>query len=478
MTLAALSGADARGAPGLQSYKEWSAVLASLVGAVGASACAATVSDWPADWWLDNAPTLLGFLHALAAISLAVLQAVALRLLPPRFHGAPLLAPLVQAALLACFQDLCGVPLLRHCADGLALAITAASASRQRALPPMLLGTALLVASRVGLAGAVLQTVLRVPRPEAPTPSTVAAWQEELLRSQAQTAAYLASCKTRRLAQVRTSMALAGALCGAVSLAGGMAPWHAAYNLIATASMLSTAAMPEWALEVMFAAWPSMWAGTCVALLPFHVATEQCMRGYITAAGPSCARLASGAMDGSNLLPFIVHVALGPALRLPGSVCYMFLLLPVIGFVALELPNLTAYHVMERVLLGWGMVISAMLSAHGVLCCDSAEREAHAQSVRLDAEKQATKQFTSYILHEVRVPFSVVRMGIDQLDATLVAGTLRGSNNEEHKAATEMLAAMAASAGSMTRCVSVCAHVRMHALADPCARACSAATAS
>ena len=131
----------------------------------------------------------------------------------------------------------------------------------------------------------------------------------------------------------------------------------------------------------------------------------------------------------------------------------MFLLVPVLGFILLELPHLTAYSVTERVLLAWGLTISALLSAHGVLCCDAAEHAEHASRERLDAEKNATKCFTSYILHEVRVPFNVVRAGIDTLDASLAAGALRGADAGQHAGAEEMLAAMTASANHMIRCV-------------------------
>ena len=440
--LAALSAADPHGSAPLQRAKEWCIVVSSLCAAVATSAAATTVSEWPQDWWLSQGPLLLGALGVLSPLAAPGLQSVVIQLLPG--STAALVAPLAQAAALGALAELSAWPQLRMAADALGVAMTAAA--RPHYAAPALAAAGVLL--RV-----LITAVLRHTAAPHPTASALSAWTSELERSQAATQAYLASRKHARLAQVRTTMALAGALCLAVSLAGGLAPWHAAYNWLATCAMLSTAAVPDWVLELMFAAWPSLWAGTCIALLPFHAATEQCARGYVTAPGVSCARLASGSLDGANLVPFIVHVAVGPALRLPGSVCYLFLVLPVLGFLVMELPHLHAYHAIERACLGFGLFISAVLSAHGVLCCDAAERDAHEQRMRLDAEKAATKQFTNYILHEVRVPFSVVAMGLEQLDSDLEGGRLRAVDPEAQAAVQQLLNAMHVSADNMTRCV-------------------------
>jgi hypothetical protein len=456
--MAALSAADAWYAPELQASKEWACVIASLPAAAAAAACAASrglAGAWPQAWWLAHGRAVLAIVRALAALAAPALQRVAFALLVAGPQPVPFatawrflitLAPALQAAALAAaLCDVCAehAGALRV-ADAFALV---ASAALLRAHPSAVASAALGAA-----AAAALRAALSHTRP-APAPGALAAWQAEQEQKEAEDAAFLASCVPRRFLQVRITMALAGALCAAVTARGGLAGWHAAYNALAAACMLATAALPAPLLSLLFRAWPSLWTAVCVAMLPFHVFSEQCARGYALAPGASCARLATGALDGSSLLPFVVHVAVGPALRLPGGTCYLFLLLPVAGFIAMELPHLTAFSAVERIELASGLLVSAALSAHGVLCCDAAERDAHEQRARLGAEKANTRKFTSYILHEVRVPFAVVRMGIDHVAACVASRALAPADRATRDGVQEVLCAMVTSADAMTRCV-------------------------
>ena len=189
-------------------------------------------------------------------------------------------------------------------------------------------------------------------------------------------------------------MAAAGVLCGAVAARGSLHGWHALYNGTATAAMLIVALLPSRYLAVLFRAWPSLWVAVSFVMLPFHSATQQCALGYDTSPAAACVRVKRGEIDPAQLLPFLVHCAVGPGLRLPGFSCYLFLLLPVFGFIVMEVPQLTALSLAERVELSSGFFVSALLAAHGVLCCDAAERDAHNQRERVRAEKAATKEFT------------------------------------------------------------------------------------
>jgi hypothetical protein len=457
--LAAFSAADAGQAPELQAHKEWCFALVSLPAAAAAAACAASASDWPQAWWLTHGRALLAVVRALAALAAPPLQRVALALLASRSAAAPdaggisaaawtfliVVAPALQAALLAALLcDVCEehAGALRA-ADGVALA---AAAALLRAHP----AAAVVAAAGVATAAA-LRAALSRARPP-PAPDALAAWETDTEQKQAEDAAFLDSCAPRRFMQIRVTMALAGVLCAAVSARGGLTGGHAAYNTLAAVCMLATAALPAPLLSLLFQAWPSLWAAVCVAMLPFHAFSEQCARGYALAPGASCARLATGGLDGSSLLPFVVHVAVGPALRLPGGSCYLFLLLPVAGFVIMELPHLTAFSAVERLELASGLLVSAALSAHGVLCCDAAERDAHEQRARLAAEKANTRKFTSYILHEVRVPFAVVRMGIDHVAACVASRALAPAGRPTRDGVQEVLCAMVTSADAMTRC--------------------------
>jgi hypothetical protein len=432
-----LSGADARGVPELQTRKFLCVVLASLVAALStATALAASSARL---LWLTHGSGVLAAISLTALLAAPALQRTALQLpLGRASAAAALFAPALQAALLACLAPLAGpdAPLLA--ADGAALALTAALSARPDAVAIAAAGGALAAALRRALAA---QAAAR----PCPSAGAVAAWQTEQERQAAESADFLASCERRRHAQVRTTMALAGSLCLAVSARGGLCAWHTGYNTLAACCMLATAVMPRALLAALFQAWPSLWAAVCIAMLPFHAASEQCARGYDASPAASCARLAGGTLDGASLLPFVVHVAVGPALRLPGASCYLFLLVPVLGFIIMELPHLRAFSAAERAELAAGLLVSAALSAHGVLCCDAAERDAHEQRQQLRQEKSNTREFTSYILHEVRVPLNIVRMGVDHLGASLAGAGARAAGAEE------VLAAMSTAADSMSR---------------------------
>ena len=177
--------------------------------------------------------------------------------------------------------------------------------------------------------------------------------------------------------------------------------------------------------------------------------------GYDMSPAPACVRLKSGGLDGAHLLPFLVHCAVGPGLRLPGFCCYIFLCLPVVGFVIMELPRMTQLTMAERCELAMGFVVSALLAAHGVLSCDAAERDAHNQRERVRAEKAATKEFMRYILHEVRVPFNVVRLGVDAVEAWLHDAKGGAGLLEPAAVAScqDIVTAMATSADSMSRII-------------------------
>jgi hypothetical protein len=443
------SAADARHEPGLQHRKEW-AVLCASVGAAAAMACAAACgADWPQSWWLARGRTLLALQRVLLLALAPFQQAVALRFQPlgPVWSAVVLCSPAIQACVLALLADvtdeLRGVPPLA--VDAAAVAATAALAAHPLAAP----------VAAAGAIGAAAVRAWLAPRSVLPSAHAVASWQVAQQRSQTDFSDFLAARQEARLGQVRATMALAGALCGLVGARGALHGWHAVYNALAAACMLATAVLPSSALAVLFKAWPSVWTAVCVIMLPFHAATQQCAMGYDMSPAPACVRLKSGGLDGAHLLPFLVHCAVGPGLRLPGFCCYIFLCLPVFGFVIMELPRMTQLTMAERYELAMGFMVSALLAAHGVLSCDAAERDAHNQRERVRAEKAATKEFMRYILHEVRVPFNVVRLGVDAVEAWLHDAKGGAGLLEPAAVAScqDIVTAMATSADSMSRII-------------------------